>query len=100
MLKFKVRCFEFQGAGIEEADVTGLSFLQCDTCTVQYGGNLTYDFEGRAGSTLALGPNGFQIASLAPVPEPGQWAMLGLGLAAIAAVARRRQGDRAPANRR
>jgi len=83
------------GAGVTEADVLGLQFLDCGgACNVQYGGNLSYDFPGRPGSTLSLGPEGIQISALAPVPEPAMVAMLLAGMGVIGMATRRRNQSR------
>ena len=80
------------GAGVEESEVVGLSFLDCGgTCSVAYGSNFSFAFPGRPGSTLSAGENGLQITSLAPVPEPGAYLMLVAGLGLVAAAARRRK---------
>ncbi|MFY7865990.1 choice-of-anchor I family protein [Roseateles sp.] len=44
--------------------------------------------EGSGGSSSDFGTTVFQLA---PVPEPGTWALMGLGLAALAGVARRQR---------
>jgi|GEM_PF-2169608 len=80
------------GDGVGEADVTGLQFLDCGgACSVTYGSNFSFAFPGRPGSMLFAGENGLQITSLAPVPEPGAYAMLLTGLALLGGVASRRR---------
>lgn len=79
------------GAGVTEADVLGLQFLDCGgACTFGYGSDFIADFPGRPGSTLFAGENGLQITSLAPVPEPGTYAMLLAGLALVICLTSRR----------
>ena len=79
------------GAGVTEADVLGLRFLDCGgACSAQYGSSLSYDFPGRPGSTLSLGEHGIQISALAPVPEPAAVAMLLAGLGVLGVAVRRR----------
>lgn len=80
------------GDGVESDDVTGLQFLDCGgACSVTYGSNFSFEFPGRSGSTLFMGENGLQISSLAPVPEPGTYAMLLAGLALVGGLASRRR---------
>ncbi len=80
------------GNGVESDDVTGLQFLDCGgACSVTYGSNFSFEFPGRSGSTLFMGENGLQISSLAPVPEPGTYAMLLAGLALVGGLASRRR---------
>lgn len=55
------------------------------------------DATSSAGFSITFGPDGYNVGidniafTTAPIPEPGTWALMGLGLAAVAAVARRRQ---------
>ena len=80
------------GAGVEESDVTSLRFFDCSgACSVSYGSNFSFDFPGRPGSTLFAGESGLRITALAPVPEPGTYAMLLAGLALVGGLASRRR---------
>jgi hypothetical protein len=50
-----------------------------------------------AGFSIAFGPEGYNVGidniafTTAPIPEPGTWALMALGLAGVAAAARRRR---------
>jgi hypothetical protein len=50
------------------------------------------NYTARVGGNLVGGYGSYELSLLAtaPVPEPGEWLMLGIGLLAIGAVARRR----------
>lgn len=78
------------GAGVTENDVIGLSLLDCGGCSVQYGSGFSFDFPGRPGSMLFADASGLHITALAPVPEPGMFAMLLAGLGLVGFAARRR----------
>jgi PEP-CTERM motif len=69
------------GAGVSGSALAELDLLQCGTLC-NWGG-VQFDVVGGAGGEFTLDANGLHFA-LAPVPEPGTWALWLIGLAALA----------------
>lgn len=76
------------GAGVPGSALADLDLLQCGTICNWDGAQ--FDVVGGAGGEFTLGANGLTFA-LAPVPEPGTWALWLIGLAALAGGSTRRR---------
>jgi PEP-CTERM motif len=68
------------GAGVPGSALVDLDLLQCGTLCNWDGAQ--FEVVGGAGGEFTLGANGLSFA-LAPVPEPGTWALWMIGLAAL-----------------
>lgn len=83
------------GAGISDADVSGLGFLNCDFATCSAGPSFAWVVDGYTGSSVSYDAMGLHIGALgtptAPVPEPETYAMLVAGLAMLAWPRRQRR---------
>jgi hypothetical protein len=69
------------GAGVPGSALIDLDLLQCGTLCDW--GSAQFEVVGGAGGEFTLGANGLHFA-LAPVPEPGTWALWMIGAAALA----------------
>jgi hypothetical protein len=79
------------GAGVPGSALVDLDLLQCGTLC-DWGG-AQFEVVGGAGGEFTLGANGLHFA-LAPVPEPGTWALWMIGAAALAGSRWRRRAAR------
>ena len=79
------------GAGVPGSALIDLDLLQCGTLCNWDGAQ--FEVVGGAGGEFTLGTNGLHFA-LAPVPEPGTWALWMIGAAALAGSRWRRRQAR------